>query len=356
MSVHPHRGGDSHPAAAPLSGETLAEEYKQAGKSQNTDKAYSQAVDHFRNECHGFLPATENEIGDYIAKCAGKYSVSTIKLRLAGLSAWHKSVGFKDPTKSAHVKDVLRGIAKKHNKPPREATPLPFDYLKQMVLRQEQLMAKARSDGNHAEYLRRSRDVALLLMGFWRGFRSDELCRLEVQFITVYKGSRIEIYLPYSKTDNDGAGVTFSTAALKAFCPVQAYCRWIEDAGIATGSVFRAIDRWGNFGVDGVTGRSIGPILNGMVKDAGLDIHLSTHSLRRGFAKWAADHGWDVHSVMAYVGWKNYESAKRYIPPRFSFGELSLDHSMSSLSNATVPSVIDASSVVAEAVKRGDNG
>ena len=39
----------------------------------------------------------------------------------------------------------------------------------------------------------------------------------------------------------------------------------------------------------------------------------SSHSLRRGFATWANGNGWDVKSLMEYVGWKDMKSAMRYI-------------------------------------------
>lgn len=39
----------------------------------------------------------------------------------------------------------------------------------------------------------------------------------------------------------------------------------------------------------------------------------SSHSLRRGFASWATRNGWDLKSLMAYVGWRDPSSAMRYI-------------------------------------------
>jgi hypothetical protein len=35
--------------------------------------------------------------------------------------------------------------------------------------------------------------------------------------------------------------------------------------------------------------------------------------LRRGFASWAHQSGWDLKSLMNYVGWKDMKSAMRYI-------------------------------------------
>ncbi|NVL47787.1 tyrosine-type recombinase/integrase, partial [Pseudomonas syringae pv. actinidiae] len=40
---------------------------------------------------------------------------------------------------------------------------------------------------------------------------------------------------------------------------------------------------------------------------------LHQHSLRRGFASWAHAAGWDLKSLMAYVGWRDIKSAMRYI-------------------------------------------
>ncbi|WP_412032775.1 hypothetical protein [Pseudomonas syringae] len=35
--------------------------------------------------------------------------------------------------------------------------------------------------------------------------------------------------------------------------------------------------------------------------------------MRRGFASWAHSNGWDLKSLMAYVGWRDIKSAMRYI-------------------------------------------
>jgi integrase len=41
--------------------------------------------------------------------------------------------------------------------------------------------------------------------------------------------------------------------------------------------------------------------------------HYTSHSLRRGFASWAHQSGWDLKSLMSYVGWKDMKSAMRYV-------------------------------------------
>lgn len=60
---------------------------------------------------------------------------------------------------------------------------------------------------------------------------------------------------------------------------------------------------------------SLVPLLRTMLADAGIPSAAlySGHSLRRGFATWATSNGWDLKTLMEYVGWKNVHSAMRYV-------------------------------------------
>jgi integrase len=37
------------------------------------------------------------------------------------------------------------------------------------------------------------------------------------------------------------------------------------------------------------------------------------HSLPRGFANWASSNGWNLKTLMEYVGWRDVQSAMRYV-------------------------------------------
>ena len=151
--------------------------------------------------------------------------------------------------------------------------------------------------------LRSRRDIALVLIGFWRGFRGDELSRLQVEHTQAQTGVGITFYLPHSKGDRQHQGTTFRTPALKKLCPVQAYVNWITVAGIAHGPVFRRLDRWGHLAEDGFNANSLIPLLRRVFRRAGVPAELYTsHSLRRGFATWAIANGWDIKALMTYVG------------------------------------------------------
>ncbi|MFX5506231.1 Tn3 family resolvase, partial [Acinetobacter baumannii] len=72
-----------------------------------------------------------------------------------------------------------------------------------------------------------TRNKALVLIGFWRGFRSDELSRLQIEHSPVEPGRGMTIVLPRTKTDRNHVGTTHKAPALSRLCPVAAYEAWL---------------------------------------------------------------------------------------------------------------------------------
>ncbi|HHW3010616.1 TPA: site-specific integrase, partial [Pseudomonas aeruginosa] len=236
---------------------------------------------------------------------------------------WHIAQGFPDPTKTPTVRQVLKGIRTLHPAQTKQAAPLQLQHLEQAVHWLNQEAERARQSGNLTSLLRSRRDAALLLIGFWRGFRSDELCRLQVEHIQAEAGAGMSLFLPQSKGDRENLGTTHYAPALKRLCPVQAYLDWISVAGITRGAVFRRLDRWGRLSDEALHPGSLISLLRHILQRAGIPAELYTsHSLRRGFATWATANGWDLKALMTYVGWKDIKSAMRYIDPAISFGGL----------------------------------
>lgn len=301
------------------------ERYLQAGTRDNTRKSYRAAVEHYEVTWGGFLPATGDSIVRYLAEYADQHAISTLKQRLAALAQWHITQGFPDPTKTPTVRQMIKGIRTLHPAQEKQAAPLLIRHLEQAVgwLEHEALQAAER--GDFKSVMRHRRDIALVLIGFWRGFRGDELARLQVDNTQAEAGSGITFYLPHSKGDRQHLGTTFKTPALKKLCPVEAYINWITVAGIARGPVFRRLDRWGNLAEGGINPNSLIPMLRRIFSQAGVDNELySSHSMRRGFATWASANGWDIKSLMSYVGWKDVKSALRYVDAGFSLGALAV--------------------------------
>ena len=288
--------------------------YLQAATRDNTRRSYRMAIEHFEVTWGGFLPATADSVARYLVEHAGVLSINTLKLRLSALAQWHNSQGFADPTKAPVVRKVFKGIRALHPAQEKQAEPLQLQDLQRVIDWLEQEVQTARQEQDRPTLLKAYRDRALILLGFWRGFRSDELCRLQIEHVQASAGKGITLYLPRSKGDRENFGQTYQAPALLKLCPVQAYIDWITEAALVRGAVFRSIDRWGNLSEEGLHANSIIPLLRQALQRAGIAAaNYTSHSLRRGFATWAHQSGWDLKSLMSYVGWKDMKSAMRYV-------------------------------------------
>jgi len=307
--------------------------YLEAATRANTRRSYAAAVKHFEVEWGGHLPATADGVSRYLAYYADKLAINTLRQRLAALGQWHAEHGFVDPTRASLVRKVLKGIQALHPAVEKRAMPLQLTQLGQAADQLDRLIEAARTREDRAAVLRHLRDRALILVGFWRGFRSDELIRLQVGHVRIVPNEGMELFLGSSKADRENRGKTYKVPALSRWCPVAATTLWIATAELREGPLFRGIDRWGHIGEDGLHANSVVPLLRRTLADAALPSsdRYSSHSLRRGFASWANANGWDVKALMEYVGWKDVHSAMRYIEGDDAFSRHRIEDSLSTL-------------------------
>lgn len=297
------------------------ERYLEAATRANTRRSYESAVRHFEVEWGGHLPATADSVARYLAKYAEHLAINTLKQRLAALAHWHSEHGFVDPTRSPRVRQVLKGIQTLHPAEEKRAEPLQLTQLAQVMAWLQAAAATAQARGDAVARLRHLRDCALVSLGFWRGFRGDELIRLQIQHVRIFPGQGMTCFLPRSKGDRRNEGRTYKAPALSRCCPVAATAEWIAVAELTEGPLFRSIGRWARMSAEPLHANSLIPMLRRVFAAAGLPAPdaYSGHSLRRGFAAWADANGWDVKTLMEYVGWKDIKSAMRYLDGADSF-------------------------------------
>ena len=290
-------------------------QYIEAAERDNTRRSYASAIRHFEIEWKGLLPSTADAIARYLADHADTLAINTLRQRLAALSRWHSDQGFFDPTKSPLVRQVLKGIRAIHSVPEKRARPLELSVLQQVDQWLDAAISDAQRSGDSSALLRHTRNRSLLLLGFWRGFRSDELVNLRVENIEVTPGQGMACYLRRSKGDRQSQGRVFKCPALSRLCPVAAFNAWVSLTQLTDGPVFRKIDRWGHVAEESLHANSLIPLLRSLFTEAGVDspAAYSSHSMRRGFARWARASGWDIKELMEYVGWKDIKSAVRYL-------------------------------------------
>lgn len=175
--------------------------YLHAATRDNTRQSYQAAVRHFEVDWGGFLPATADSIARYLADHADTHAVNTLKQRLSALAQWHIEQGFPDPTKAPVVRKVLRGIQALHPAQEKQAKPLQLEQLERITERLDESVQSAQEMGKQAAELRHRRDKALLLLGFWRGFRGDELLRMRIEHVQISAGEGLSCFLPQTKGD-----------------------------------------------------------------------------------------------------------------------------------------------------------
>jgi integrase len=291
------------------------ERYLKAAERENTRRSYASALRHFEVEWGGHLPATPDSVARYLADHAALLANNTLRQRLAALASWHREHGFVDPTRAPLVRKVLKGIQTVHPSVEKQAEPLQLTRLTQVDDWLRTAISVARERGDRADELRHRRDRSLILLGFWRGFRGDELIRVQVEYLHLVPGEGMTCFLSRSKGDRQALGTTYKVPALSRLCPVTAIVDWTTTAALTEGRLFRGIDRWGRVSETPLHPNSLIPLLRRLLTAAGLPDaeEYSSHSLRRGFAGWANANGWDVKALMEYVGWRDVHSAMRYL-------------------------------------------
>lgn len=232
--------------------------YINAATRDNTRETYRSAVEHFEVHWDGKLPTTPENIGRYLVSYADSLAPSTLRTRLAALSQWHKTQGFADPCSSVHVRKIMRGIQAVHSKKPKQAHPLKIEHLQQITA---SLDAQISASVNNASVIRGYRDKVLVLLGFWRRFRIDELSRLMLEDLEIIDNVCLRGYVRQSKTDRHNQGMYFEVPALKTLCPVNAISEFAAQMELDDGPVFRKIDRWGKINTNAISAGSIPAIL-----------------------------------------------------------------------------------------------
>lgn len=340
-------GGDSPYYNRLLDEMNSVKHYLEFAERENTRRSYAAAIRHFEVEWKGMLPATVDAMSRYLADHATTLAINTLRQRLAAVSRWHVDHGFADPTKALLVRQVLKGIRSVHSAAEKRARPLEIDVVQQIDQWLEIAIGNAQRSNDQSVLLRHTRNRSLLLLGFWRGFRSDELVNLRVENVDVSPAEGLSCYLSRSKGDRQMQGRNYTCPALTRLCPVAAFIAWVSLAGLTQGPVFRKIDRWGRISGEGLHANSLIPLLRNLLAEAGVAASegYSSHSLRRGFAGWARASGWDIKELMEYVGWRDVKSAMRYLDVPGSTLQARFEEGLAALGpgNRSAPLSADAS-------------
>ena len=292
-----------------LSGVVVSEQTAEILKdslSQNTKAAYRSDLRSFASwrDLAGVaadLPYNPGTIADYITHLDSiNRAMTTIRRHLRALSWLHAVKGFDSPVKSIVVRSMIKAVQRKRVKEKRPTassskSPATFDILRVMVSQCD------------CERLTGVRDKALLLIGFAAALRRSELVALHVSDIQI-TGPGADIKIRSSKTDQFGhVGETVSICRGSGdTCPVLSLLAWLNQSGIKSGPVFRAIRKGGQIKETALSDRSVADKIKHFCFIAGLNPDFySGHSLRSGMLTSAAEAGADLVRLAQHARHKN---------------------------------------------------
>nr|WP_205931947.1 site-specific integrase [Rhizobium leguminosarum] len=259
---------------------------------------------------HG-MPADveENLRSQGLLKSVGPHAPATVRRRLANWSTLTKWRGFDGAFTSPSVKSAIRlavrAVPRRRGR--KSAKAVTGDVL-------AKLLATCATDS-----LRDLRDRAILMVAFASGGRRrSEIAGLRREQMTVEPPIPVEnsaplpslaIHLGRTKTSSgEQDDVVYLTGR-----PVEALNAWMVAAKIDSGSVFRAIGRWGTLSRRQIDPQSVNAIIKQRAEMAGLDSgEFSAHGLRSGFLTEAAIRNIPLLEAMEQSRHRSVQQASNY--------------------------------------------
>jgi site-specific recombinase XerD len=283
-----------------------ARAYISSSRAASTLRGYRADMRDFRRFCarHGLcaMPADAATVASYLSACAdsGRLKAGSIQRRVSAIAAAHVTAGHESPTLKAAVRLCVAGIRR------------------QLGVRQEGKAPTLTSDiaamlSHLPAGLLGIRDRALLLAGFAGAFRRSELVGLNVEDLT-FGDDGLKVLIRHSKTDQEGEGQVIGIARGVSLCPVAALQAWLAAAGIASGPVFRPVNRHGHVKARALSGQVVALVVKRYAAAAGLDASkYAGHSLRAGLVTQAAINGVSELCIMKTTRHKSSAMVQRYV-------------------------------------------
>ena len=265
----------------------------------NTIRAYRADFSEFIEFCERLesepLPADPMLIAKFIQHLAETNKSSTIRRKVATISAIHRYSYFEDPTKHPEVKIAIRKINRRLGTRSSQASPINRDILEKML-------------NQCGDDLRGTRNRMLLLLAYSTLRRSSELTSLRIEDLTISDDGAGSILLRQSKTDQTRSGVLLpiDAAAMKAIYA------WLAQSRLSSGCLLRGIQ--GDSINDSLDPGQVARIFKSLAQQAQINPKsVSGHSTRIGAAQDLLDEGKTIGQIMAIVGWSKVDTVMRYV-------------------------------------------
>ena len=250
-------------------------------------------------------PGKPETIVNYINDLADYAKASTIRRRISAISENYNASGdhVENPCRAWIVKEALIGLTRLKGTVQKGKTPIYWEEIEEMIHRMD------------LSSLQALRDRAVLLLGFMGAFRRSELAGLDVEDIRKYPQG-IVVTIRHSKTDQTSAGQQIGIPYLShsSMDCIHALQEWLTAAGITSGPLFRSFLKNGKVSSRRLSDKSINLIVKKYAASIGLNPEMyGAHSLRHGFATYAALQGVEERLIMKQTRHRSVEMVRRYI-------------------------------------------
>ena len=265
----------------------------------NTLRAYRADFSEFIEFCENLgsepLPADPMLIAEFVQHLAETNKSSTIRRKVATISAIHRYSYLDDPTKHPEVKIAIRKVNRRLGTRFSQASPINRDVLEKML---EQC----------GDDLRGTRNRMLLLLAYTTLRRRSELISLRIEDLNLADDRAGSILLRQSKTDQTQSGVLLSLD----MDVVEAITEWLSESKLSSGYLLRGIQ--GDSINDSLDPGQVARIFKSLAKQAQINPkRVSGHSTRIGAAQDLLNEGKTIGQIMAQVGWTKIDTVMRYV-------------------------------------------
>lgn len=156
------------------------------------------------------------------------------------------------------------------------------------------------------------RNRTMLLTWGYLGTRVSEIAGIRVEDISEDDGM-LRVHIPWSKTGEKNPVIDAKPGS--DLCPLTSWYRWRDTAELPPSSpAFPRMDRWGKVYATQLTCKAIEKAIAQAARKAGLDIHVTGHSLRAFMATESRRGGASIEHIADQGGWNpRSESLWRYI-------------------------------------------
>lgn len=326
----------------------------------NTRRAYESAWRSFEEFCSEHrlesLPAHPETVRWFVAWMSmqldehglPRFSVATIRQRLAGIADRHLSNGVLDPTSHRGVSDLVRGLAKLRATRPKRKRPLLLDDVLRVVNSMEHDVYPA---GVSA-----TRDTLAIWLGFTGALRRSEAACLQLNSLELHRLDGVLVHVGASKVDQDNILpdiVVLPYGETPATCAPCAVHRWVAllaassdrrqtmkllfryqldthvcDKSASTLGLISSTDltsdapllratyrnrKSGRIHRRGITGDALHTMLLTRMAEAGMNpASYGFHSLRAGHVTQARRNGASTEEIMRAGRWRKAETVNVY--------------------------------------------